>query len=491
MQTIFLKHPLMLKMLFIDDRYISRMEGVKRNFLSPVKESSNPVICADRPWERDAAFVDSGLVIFDAVENKFKAWYQGGACYGPGDGSNMCYAVSNDGILWHKPNLGMIEFEGSKQNNIVLMAECMMHDPAVIVDDKEDSNRRYKAVWWGGKKDQREKSGWLIGRSVGFSPDGIHWSEHPGNPVWEGDAEVTMPFGLYRESGNFVAYTSADGYGMRVIARTESPDFLNWYKPPKLCFISDEQDVPGTEMAGLAAVDYDGIYIGMLWVIRNLPEFTKQQWREICSRNIEQGFFGWPIEMNNTRCRIMYSELVTSLDGVNWNRLNRQPYIPLGEIGAWDESILLAGRPFVAKDKIYIYYTGHGRVKKTPGLDNERIGNWNVDTGLATLRLDGFASLDATGQGWIKTKDFILTGPHITINADASGGEIRAEILDCQNHRIEGFTLEESLPVYGDNLGTELRWKKHPAMTSLLSQRITLKLTLSNASLYSISIREE
>lgn len=67
MQITILKHLLMLKMLFTDDRYISRMEDVKRNLSSSVKEPSNPVICSSRPRKRNAAFVDSGLVIIYAV----------------------------------------------------------------------------------------------------------------------------------------------------------------------------------------------------------------------------------------------------------------------------------------------------------------------------------------------------------------------------------------------------------------------------------------
>ena len=163
------------KLLFLDDRHVSEMHGLSRQFGEPQVCPENPVIRADTAWEKDAAFVDSGLVVFDENDGLFKAWYQGGACYGPDDGSNMCYATSADGVHWDKPALGMVEFEGSTANNMVLRAQCMMHDPGVIIDHAEpDPQRRYKVVWWGGRADATREDGWLLGHCVGFSADGIH-----------------------------------------------------------------------------------------------------------------------------------------------------------------------------------------------------------------------------------------------------------------------------------------------------------------------------
>lgn len=70
------------KQLFLDDCFIDEMSGLVRNFCEPVKCPDNPVIRVDRPWERDAAFVDTGLVIYDQDEDLFRVWYQGGECYG-------------------------------------------------------------------------------------------------------------------------------------------------------------------------------------------------------------------------------------------------------------------------------------------------------------------------------------------------------------------------------------------------------------------------
>ena len=485
-------HATLRKELFIDDRFIDEMSDLERCFHQANKYQENPVICADQPWEKDAAFVDAGLVLYDETDNLFKAWYQGGACYGPDDGSNMCYATSTNGVKWDKPALGVTEYEGSTNNNIVLQARGMMHDPAPILDWMDpDPQRRFKAIWWGAREDSSQKSGWMEGHCVGFSPDGIRWHEHPDNPVWPGEAEVAIPFGVEHAAGRLVTYCSADGYGCRVVARTQSDDFVNWDRPPELTFQSDPDDPPGTEYGGLCGINYEGTFIGMLWVIHNQPEISRDTWKSIIDRNLQQGFFGPPITMNATGPRVMTTELVTSLDGVNWKRLHRVPFIPYGPARSWDECLILAGRPIVVNDQIYIYYTGQGRTKKflDLGYDTESVREWNIDTGLATLRLDGFASLQAgSTPGILVTKSLLFEGSQCTLNIYSPSGSVKVEVLDETGNPLEGFTVDQSEPVTGDQLRAQLTWRTKSNMQELTGFRIKLKLYLEEAQLYSISI---
>ncbi len=90
-----------------------------------------------------------------------------------------CYAVSLDGHHWEKPNLGIYEFRGSKENNIL----ADYRDPHyfnVFKDPQDpDPQRRYKALG--------EQEGPIPnltgGAAVAFSPDGIHWNPWSGNLV--------------------------------------------------------------------------------------------------------------------------------------------------------------------------------------------------------------------------------------------------------------------------------------------------------------------
>ena len=483
------------KLLFVDDRFIEKLTGLRRQFHQAKRYCDHSVLKADRPWEQDAAFVDTGMVIYDEKEKLFKAWYQAGSCHGPGDGSNMSYATSSDGVKWDKPSLGLVEFDGSKDNNIVLMATCTMHDPAPFIDYTDpDPQRRFKATWWGGRKDASQKTGWLEGHCVGFSPDGLHWTEHPDNPIWIGEAEVAAPYGLEHREGRITAYCSADGYGTRVVARTGSDDFVNWDLPPKIEFQHDEEDVPGTEFGGFCGVNYEGIDIGLLWVIENQanPPFTQQQWREIVERNVKQGFFGPPIAMNSGSPRTIHTELVVGTDDKKWQRVDRKPLIPFGPQGSWDECQSLAGRPIVVNDQIYIYYTGCGRSKKflDLGYASDQVDDWDYVTGLATLRLDGYASLKPEeSDGMMVTKPFKLKGANVAVNADVKG-TVRLEVLDENDKPIDGFTTEEAKPIIGDHLRARATWASKSDVNELQGQQIKLKIALEDAQLYSITITE-
>ena len=87
----------------------------------------------------------------------------------------VCYATSKDGVKWHKPDLGLVEYNGNKQNNIVWRGP---HGAWVFKNlNEKNPNRRYKMIY---KHIRKGNHG--IGNNQGnslavsYSPDGIHWS---------------------------------------------------------------------------------------------------------------------------------------------------------------------------------------------------------------------------------------------------------------------------------------------------------------------------
>ena len=95
------------------------------------------------------------------------------------------YAESSNGFHWQLPALGLVDFEGSKQNNICRMAtECAEGVAAIHDLDDLDANRRYKAFYWEHAVPYEGSPVKPInGMSVSFLGDGKDWKEHPGNPV--------------------------------------------------------------------------------------------------------------------------------------------------------------------------------------------------------------------------------------------------------------------------------------------------------------------
>lgn len=484
------KRNVLKKELFIDNDFVEEIKGIKRMFHNPEKCAGNPVIPYDKPWEHKAAFVDTGLVLYDKEEKIFRAWYQGGKCLGKDDHSTMCYATSKDGIHWKKPSLGIIEFEGSKENNILLYEDIMMHDPSVIFDPEDtDVEKRYKVIWWGGRKGKNSREPDILGHCVAFSGDGIHWQPHPDNPVWVGDAEIANLFGLEHKEGKFIAFCSMDGYGMRVIGRTESNDFVNW-QSPRLFLKSDDQDPPGTELTGLSAVDYYGSYIGMLYVIRRYPVPTRERWNQIIDWGVRNHTFHPSIAMNTGRAGkwTIHTELIFSRDGNTWQHINRKPFVPFGSEGSWDECLSLIARPLIVDNQIMFYYTGQGREENLPDERSKPTKDWPTVTGLATIRLDGFVSLDTGEQeGSVVTKPFKWDGTNIAVNADANSGYIKAEVCTRAGKPISGYTQEESRALTEDNLCQNLSWKNRADMSELKGREIKLRLLLWKCSLFSIT----
>ena len=97
-------------------------------------------------------------------------------------------------------------------------------------------------------------------------------------------------------------------------------------------------------------------------------------------------------------------------------------------------------------DKLYFYATGRSPDERT--------------TGLATLRRDGFASLDAgTQTGTLVTRPVVFQGRHFFVNLDADAGEMRVEILSRGGQPIPPFTRENCLPLRVDSTLQAVRWQ--------------------------------
>ena len=113
--------------LFVDDFLIDRMDGVRLQQQTPRSEGT--VLTFDRPWEGNT----SGYTSLFKDGDRYRMYYRGSAdpTYTikatvrpderilPVHDQFTCYAESTDGVHWVRPNLGLFEFNGSKENNIV------------------------------------------------------------------------------------------------------------------------------------------------------------------------------------------------------------------------------------------------------------------------------------------------------------------------------------------------------------------------------------
>lgn len=160
------------KRLFADDWMIDRMENLRRTLHPIKKHPKNPLLRAEMPWEKPCVLL-YGAVMHDPrrEHDRFRMWY---LCYTPKYNEDysqrlektgrIAYAVSRDGLDWERPSLGIHEFQGSKENNIVIPGPWGV--ASIHYDPRDpDPQRRYKGqVRYNGHR-------------AYFSPDGIHWKE--------------------------------------------------------------------------------------------------------------------------------------------------------------------------------------------------------------------------------------------------------------------------------------------------------------------------
>ena len=174
----------MKTLLFADGHHISyrlgiySAEGDHCFRCCPPPKPSAPFLVADKPWE--AMSLGWGTMLLE--NGKYRLWYEAwgrdyGVEYGADFDGRLCYAESNDGVHWTKPNLGLISYRGSKDNNIVidgaLMRQMGFHGHSIFIDPTGSKEERYRCVFYGKLKSGPDRSIGII--AFAYSQDGLHW----------------------------------------------------------------------------------------------------------------------------------------------------------------------------------------------------------------------------------------------------------------------------------------------------------------------------
>jgi hypothetical protein len=463
------------------------MGGVRQVLNQPKKYKGNPIIEGDKPWENwCVGTFGRGSILYDEEEKIYKMWY---AAYNEHPSARwiaiICYATSSDGVHWKKPELGVVEYEGGKKNNIVFTGERCALNPNVVKDPLDpDPSRKYKLLYLDWDRDHVGK-GCGYGLYAAFSPDGIHWTPYEKNPVLIGIEDTHQLMGWDPKIGKWVATIRPDGERVipprRIEGRSESEDFIHWTKPTHI-LVQDDMDPFNIEFYGMPMMQYEDVYLGMLWIFHNDPELEDQT---------------------------VDTQLTYSVDTLIWQRAgNRKVFLPLGPRGSWDNYMVYPVQPLIVGDEIWIYYAGynfrHHQYRNAGELqDGRRI---SACIGLAKLRLDGFVSLDAGDEGgYVVTRPFGVPPPfyvkytvrvkdakRLFINAEAKKGEVRIELLDAnaEDQVIPGFSREECDRFNGDSVRHTVTWNGGQDLSSLMGKSFKLKFYLRNAKLYSFQLEK-
>jgi hypothetical protein len=508
--------------LFFDNYMIEMAHFLTRTMHSPKKDSRNPILKKDRPWEEVLYFRTNTFNVYrDEREKLFKIWYEDlgwdyeafmGRSKTPGDNSvtpqnlhetmhnRYLYAESEDGIEWRKPELNYLEM-GGKKTNICLGGgpHGLVHAATFIQDALEtDEARRYKALYW------HEKGGMVdVKLTVGYSRDGRSWTADP-RPVEIGEmtGHVTGDVVILTqdtESGEYWLDTREKamverflnsknpinkGWGFpqypddplritrRRIYTTVSDNLLVWPALKEMLIPDDIEDNLDDEFYGMVRFRMGDLFLGFLNVHRRT--------------------------YNTQEIYLIYSR-----DGFTWHRAGkRQPFLGLGTEGDWDRFMVeTCTQPVRLENELRIYYAGSNlhhdwwMFGEQEGLDvPEAHSGWNggqTALGLATLRPEGFISIDSDARDSILvTRPFVSDGNRLIVNvACKNNGYFQAELADANDNIIPGYEKNACETFTGDAVAHTIKWKgKSELPREIISRGAKLRFYYRYAEFYSFRI---
>lgn len=454
------------KQLLVDDYVIAGMSNLKRVLGRVTKlNDGKPVLVKDQPWERSCTFY--GTALHDG--KKFQMWYR--ASLAP---FALGYAESRDGLHWVKPKLGLVEFGGTKQNNIIDVELGLAYAFSCFLDPHEsDPAHRYKCCWGHPRK---------IRACLGYSADGIRWTPYNnGEPVTGRAADTHSQLMWDEDAGVYRLFTRTD-YQRFLRAEMEvrghrgmtNPDVkrnpTGWKLGRHWYFNRDPKEYRRRQVYSMSDWIYHGVHFALISGF-DYPQDHSEGPRDLDKRHERD---------------VLNFYIASSRDGERWDFhwvYAGQPLVPRGPARSFDKDMIIPPSNIIThRDRHWIYYSGSNERHGIP-RDDEAIGG-------ATLRLDGFVCLEAGNEpGTITTRPFKLTGDRLRVNV--RGGEFYMEVLDRKGKPVPGFSANESIRYHDpDQLRLIPTWKGAARLSALEGRVIRLRFHLKNARLYSFHVPE-
>lgn len=415
--------------LFVDHYLIEKLAGTQLKLQEPKQTP---------PMASPANNMEYGTVIKDGDIYRLYTRDGRGAKRDGDEPEVTRYCESRDGIHWTRPSLGIVELEGSKENNVILHEPPFCHNFSPFLDTRPGvpAGERFKAL-----------AGTVKSSLVAFiSGDGVHWKKLRDEPVIRYTKEYAFDsqnVSFWSEAENcYVSYFRHFlDKKLRSVCRTTSPDYLNWSEPVPL-----KPNFPGEHIYTTLTHPYfraPHIYIAL--PTRFFPDRGE-------STDVLFMTARGPGPFDRT---FKGAFIRPGLDPARWG--NRSNYAALNVVPT-------------GPDEMSIYMTPFRRF---------------------TLRTDGFASVNAGwDEGEMLTKPLKFGGKRLFVNyATSAGGRIRVEIQDAAGKPIPGFELDNARPLVGDSIDQQVGWKRGGDLEKLAAQPIRLRIVMQEADLFALQFR--
>jgi len=441
------------RQLFVDDFLIAKTD-LTRTFHAAEKFAGNPVLTPTTPHELQphddeddrgiavgvCAFLPGG-VFFDPGAGLFKMWYTAG------HRGALAMALSRNGLHWERPKLA------ADGGNILIPKTKRIGNPAVWLDLNADDAERVKLLTTNGHKLMTSADGlhWSAGVSAGKAADYCSFFYNPFRKVWVFSLKKENSLGRVRSYAESAEFAQADWSHAVYWMHADDLD-------PRAPQVNDP-----AQLYSHVAVAYESLLLGA-FVIHLGPH------NKVCAA----GKFP-----KHTDIKLGYSR-----DGFHWSRPDRGPFIrPTNRTGDWDRAYVHApnGLCFVVGTKLVFPFTAFSGFSPdgTPGMYS------GASIGLAMLRRDGFASMDAgAAGGTLETRPVAFEGKFFFVNVDDPTGDLRVEACDEAGRPIAPFTLENCRPVSVDSTIHQVTWKGAEDLGPLRGKPVRFRFNLTSGRLY-------
>lgn len=397
---------------------------------------------------------------------------------------HICRAESTDGIHWEKPNYGIYEFKGTKDNNIVYLYDYDLLDNFYAIYDtnpKCKEEERYKAVA------ERVIDGRAVLSGV-VSPDGIHWTDI-GTIITEGTFDSLNTIYFDPVTSKYRAYVrgwqmhkpslhlgesamdeihSYQAEGSRCIKTAESDDFYHWTQPVDLRY----GDQPSYQLYTNNIAPY---YRAPHMIFGFPTRYYERPWNRM--------FEEFPNPEGRWGGRYAQTDgiFMTSRDGLNFHRYDDTPFFPSGIEG----------------DGNWVYgdaYPLHGMVQTHSDRKNEpdEISMFvpdNAENALRryTIRLDGFVSLHSKyPETEIISKPFYFSGSRLEFNYRTTvSGHFYVELQDADGKPYRGFELKHADEMFGDTVSRNISWRRNEDVSELRGKIVKMRIVMRESDLFS------
>lgn len=468
--------------LFIDDRLIDRLDHTYLRLHEPV--AGGVAITLDRPWEGPC----NGPMAVFRHQGRYLLYYRAMKLDPDDVSSKLCVAVSDDGVDWTKPALGLVQHAERHDTNIVAdeTGNAFMAVPWRDTRPDVPDNERIKAIVSQPLNGEKH--------TEFADPAGpkrlVFWGSADGFAFHRLDPQPELVSTLRNcfDGGNTMFWSEAEqqyvlyyrwfdgewGTGLRSIARTTSTDLLHWtdsvpmqyggtpreqlytnntepyfraphlYIAPAARFMEGRRVVTDAQVAAIGLHTAQGHYYG-----------------NDCSDAVLLTSRAGTTEYDRT---FMEAFIRPGVGAANW--VSRTNYPVTGILPCGAERMML----FVAR-----HYMQE---------------SWHIERLL--LRTDGFASVTAPWAGGeMVTRPFTFAGSELELNYRTSAaGWLRMEILDAANTPISGYTLDDCPEIIGDEIARIVTWKHGPDVSRLAGQPVRLRFVMKDADLFALRFIE-